>query len=131
MTGSMVEKLRSVTEEQGKLQEKMCMVMQKLEMVLSGRGALTRNSGLELKLRSRLDQLEKKHEIRNKIEKLRVPEKQISQLSVPDESVEEIMKVMKEQRDNIASLRKIVSQDDARIKRIENHKKMENYYKFK
>lgn len=119
-TGNL-ENLRRTAEGQGKLLERMCGVAKKLEKFLQLKNSLHSDSGGELKLRAKLEQLNKKLDIAQKIKQLRVPEGRIADVQVPAESLEEVWRVLRDQRNNIAALKRQVQEDLQTVSRVEQY----------
>ena len=114
------ERIKKLGEGQSKLLERLCVTRQKLERYLESKKALAKDSGQEMKIISKIEQLKKRLEIRNKIEKLNPSQMQsIKGIKIPDEKLEDILKVLQEQRAGIADLRKLVVNDMNKIQKIE------------
>lgn len=115
------ERIRQITEGQSKLMEKLCMTRYKLERYLESRNALAKDSGLEMRIVAKQDQIKKKLEIKNKIDKLDPSNvHEIKSFSVPQEKLDDIVAVMEMQRASIADLRKLVLSDLTKIQSVES-----------
>lgn len=115
------ERIRTISEGQSKLLERLCVTRQKLERFLEAKKALSKDSGLEMRLYSKLEQVKKKLEIRNKIEKIDTSNLNPGKsLKIPEEKVQEIISVLQQQRSNIFDLRKIVLGDLSKVQKIES-----------
>jgi hypothetical protein len=116
-----VERIKRISESQSKLLEKLCITRQKLEKFLEARNALSKDSGLEMRLYSKLEQIKKKLEIKNKIDKIDTSSMQSGKpLKIQKEHLEDVLSVLQQQRSDIANLRKIVMTDSARLQKVEN-----------
>jgi anion-transporting ArsA/GET3 family ATPase len=114
------ERIKKISEGQSKLLERLCVTRQKLERYLDSKKALSRDSGQEMKLISKIEQIKKRLEIKNKIEKLNPTQMQnIKGFKIPEEKIEDILKVLQEQRAGIADLRKLVMDDISKVQKIE------------
>lgn len=115
------ERIKRISEEQSKLLEKLCITRLKLERFLEARNALSKNPALELRLFSRLEAINKKLEIKNKIDKIDTSAVQPGKpLKIHKEHLEDVLFVLQQQRADIANLRKIVLNDSSRISKIES-----------
>ena len=114
------ERIRNIEDGQGKLLERLCVTRQKLERYLESKKALAKDSGLEMRLLSKIEQIKKRLEVKGKIEKLNTGQIQnIKGVKIPDEKIEDILKVLQEQRAGIADLRKLVMDDISKVQKIE------------
>jgi len=115
------DRIKKISEGQSKLLERLCVTRQKLERFLEAKKALSKDSGLEMRLYSKLEQIKKKLEIRNKIEKIDtshlVPGKNFK---IPEERVQDVISVLQQQRSGIFDLRKLVLGDISRIQKVES-----------
>ena len=114
------ERIKKIGEGQSKLLERLCITRQKLERFLDSKKALAKDSGQEMRLISRIDSIKKRLEVKNKIEKLNPGQIQnIKGFKIPDDKIEDILKVLQEQRAGIADLRKLVMDDISKVQKIE------------
>lgn len=106
------ERLKTITNSQADLSERLCTVRQKLEQYLEQKNSIQKDLGEELKLRVKVDHLQKKLEIKSKLEKINTQGLVAdAKFEIPKDELESILKVLKDQRDNAANLRRLVLSD--------------------
>lgn len=114
------ERVRKIADGQSKLLERLCITRQKLERYLDSKKALAKDSGQEMRIVSKIEQIKKRLEVKNKIEKISSAQVQkIKNVKIPNEKMEDILKVLQEQRAGIADLRKLVLDDMQKVQKIE------------
>ncbi|CAG9310840.1 unnamed protein product [Blepharisma stoltei] len=122
MTSKASERLRKIEEGQNKLFTKLCNTRQKLEKFLESKNALQRNSGAELKLWAKIDYINRKLEIKSKLEKLNTNElRSVPALKIPDAKMNDILKLLREQKNSLSELKKNVVADKNRVQKIEEN----------
>ena len=67
------------------------------------------------------DALTKKLEVARKLNELSVPDVSFPELKVPEPCLPDVVQVLREQRNNIAELRKTVLQDTERVRRLQEY----------
>ncbi|CAG9317077.1 unnamed protein product [Blepharisma stoltei] len=114
------DRIRQINEGQSKLSERLCTIRWKLEQFLESRNSIKKDLGEELKIRAKIDHLNKKMEMKSKLERINTQNvSMIGKVNVPQEEVGSILNILREQRENVNNLRKLVSADSNLASRIE------------
>jgi len=122
LKGQCSQKLKEARENQNKLLEKLCYARSKLERFLELKNALDKNSGNELKLRARIDQLAQKLQVGAKLDKLKTYQVHSrTGVEIPEEHKNEVYKVLGDTKKNIEELKNIVRNDSKKVQKIENY----------
>lgn len=119
-SGKTVERIAENAKAQGLLFEKLCRVRLKLERLLEGKGYLSRDSGLELKLRAKIDEVQLACDKCRRVDRLEEAVVAVkSELKVPDEQAADVLRVLREQRKAMLAVRNIVSRGIESLTKIE------------
>lgn len=120
LNGKAGERLRAVSEAQSALLEKLCRSRMKLEKLLDMRHSLIRDSGVELKIRAKLDEIQRRLELRERLDRLtNVEILPRPQIQIPENQMENLLQVLKEQRTGLQTLKKIITNDIRKVQKIE------------
>jgi hypothetical protein len=119
-SGQTTERIAENTKAQGLLFEKLCRVRLKLEQLLEAKGYLTRDSGLELKLRAKIDEVQLACDKCRRVDRLEEAVVSVkSELKVPEEQAVDVLRVLREQRKAMHAVRDIVSRGLDSLMKIE------------
>lgn len=128
LNGKIGERLRAVSDTQSALLEKLCRARMKLEKLLEMRHSLIRDSGVELKIRAKLDEIQRRLELSNRLERLtNIEIAPRPQIQIPENQMENLLQVLKEQRTGLQTLKKIITNDMRKVQKIEEG--IESLYK--
>lgn len=120
LNGKTGERLKAVSETQSALLEKLCRARMKLEKLLDMRHSLIRDSGVELKIRAKLDEIQRRLELRNRLDRLtNIEITPRPQIQIPENQMENLLQVLKEQRTGLQTLKKIITNDMRKVQKIE------------
>jgi len=118
-TGKCAERLQEATKMQADVTEKLCLARMKLEILLELQGKTVRDSGLELRVKAKLDELMVRIERCRRTDRFVGLDLSRQQTSLGDLDKTALLQVLREQRKGLQQVKSVLQADVAKLDKLE------------
>lgn len=119
ITGTFMKRLQEATKYQSDLTEHLCFARMKLDTLLELRGKTTRDSGLELRLKAKLDELAVRIERCRRTDRFMGLDLSRQAVSLGELDKTALLQVLREQRKGLQQVKSVLTADMAKLERLE------------
>ena len=119
ITGTYVKRLQEATKYQSDVTERLCLARMKLDILLELKGKTIRDSGLELRLKAKLEELAVRIERCRRTDRFMGLDLSRQQVSLGELDKTALLQVLREQRKGLQQVKSVLTADMAKLERLE------------